>query len=65
MYIVQPPIRTGDHPGAGVWRCMKCNWRVTIEDRKTPLPPCGGDCKDDPAIDETQAEYGRIRPAIV
>ena len=64
MYIVQPPILVGDRPGNGVWRCLDCNWRVEIKDSKTPLPPCGGDCKDE-GRDPDAARYKKLRGIVV
>jgi len=65
MYIVQPPIAVGDRPGRGVWRCLTCNWRFEIKEPATPLPPCGGDCAKDPAVDASAVRYTRIRGIVV
>jgi len=65
MFIIQPRIATGDRPGIGVWRCLACNWRVEIREHHAPLPPCGGTCQKDPAIDETQACYQRVRGIVL
>ena len=61
VHIVQPRITVGDRPGYGTWRCLSCNWRVKLEDHKTPLPPCGGECKKSPAADDTTVCYTQVR----
>ena len=61
MYIVQPPIGVGNTPGLGTFRCLSCNWRVTIKEHFEPLPPCGGECKKSADRDETAVLYKRVR----
>ena len=31
----------GEKPGKGMYACVKCNWRVTLDDHDDRLPPCG------------------------
>ena len=64
MYVVQPIIRVGDRPGRGTWRCLDCNWRVTIKEEDERLPPCGGDCKKSEKVDENRAHYTRLRGLV-
>ncbi len=49
-------FRQGQTPGAGEYRCVTCNadWRVTLDDEKSRLPPCG---KCGPGV---TAEYERV-----
>ena len=61
MYIVQPSIRVGNRPGLGTWRCLSCNWRVTIKEHHEPLPACGGECKKSADRDENVVLYSRVR----
>lgn len=61
MYVVQPPIEAGSHPGRGTWRCLRCNWRVKIDNDWAPLPPCGGDCAKDKDVDAAKARYAGVR----
>ncbi len=61
MYVTQPPIEVGSHPGRGTWRCLQCNWRVKLETDWAPLPPCGGDCAKDKNVDPKRARYARVR----
>jgi len=63
MFVVQPPLRVGDRPGYGTWRCLACNWRVTREDFE-PIPPCGGDCKKSETVNETKAQYAQVRGIV-
>ncbi|MHC4550946.1 MAG: hypothetical protein ACYTEZ_19500 [Planctomycetota bacterium] len=64
MFVVQPTIRVGDRPGRGTWRCLDCNWRAKLEGDWEPLPACGGDCKKDATVDETQVRYARVRGLV-
>jgi hypothetical protein len=36
-------FKQGEKPGAGEYRCVSCNtdWRVTLNDDMSRLPPCG------------------------
>ncbi len=49
-------FRQGQTPGPGEYRCVSCNedWRVTLQDEKSRLPPCG---KCGPGV---TAEYERV-----
>jgi len=64
MYVARPTLEVGSHPGAGTWRCLRCNWRVKLERDWDPLPPCGGDCKKDPGVDPNQARYALVRGLV-
>ena len=64
MFIIGQDIAVGDRPGYGTWRCLNCNWRVTLDDHTTPLPPCGGDCKKNAAVDVTTVRYVRLRGVV-
>lgn len=59
-YIVGVRMFTGDKPGKGTYRCMRCNWRATLEDHNQPLPLCGGDCKVEPSSKQPPTRYERI-----
>jgi hypothetical protein len=61
MFVTQPPIEVGSRPGRGTWRCLSCNWRVKLDTDWTALPPCGGECKKNPDVDESRVSYARIR----
>ncbi|MFB3764237.1 MAG: hypothetical protein ACE14P_03205 [Methanotrichaceae archaeon] len=49
-------FRQGETPGPGEYRCVSCNadWRVTLREEKSRLPPCG---KCGPGV---TAEYERV-----
>lgn len=36
-------FRQGETPGPGEYRCVSCNadWRVTLSEENSRLPPCG------------------------
>ena len=52
-------FKQGQTPGPGEYRCISCNedWRVTLDEEKSRLPPCG---KCGPGV---TAEYERIGAA--
>lgn len=52
----QGEFRQGETPGPGEYRCVTCNadWRVTLQEEKSRLPPCG---KCGPGV---TAEYERV-----
>ena len=31
----------GEQPGIGTYCCIRCNWRVRLDDHSDRLPPCG------------------------
>ncbi len=49
-------FKQGETPGPGEYRCVTCNadWRVTLREEKSRLPPCG---KCGPG---TTAEYEKV-----
>jgi hypothetical protein len=49
-------FKQGQTPGPGEYKCVSCNedWRVTLKEEKSRLPPCG---KCGPGV---TAEYERI-----
>lgn len=49
-------FKQGETPGQGEYRCISCNsnWRVTLREEKSRLPPCG---KCGPGV---TAEYERV-----
>lgn len=30
----------GKQPGTGIYCCLECDWRVTLQDPEAELPPC-------------------------
>lgn len=33
--------KVGEKPGKGTYKCVDCNWTVTLDDDDDKLPPCG------------------------
>ncbi|MGQ0613671.1 MAG: hypothetical protein ACT4PV_08045 [Planctomycetaceae bacterium] len=59
-YIVGVRIRNGDKPGKGTYRCLRCNWRVSLEGEREPLPPCSGECKTEDPARQPPTAYERV-----